>query len=102
NGVRSIDALTVPLVPSDAFDTDRSKTTGPRTPLVGPLWICAIVAGDRSPSKVPLIDSFEPVSTAETDPAPATVACMAMSMGTGDNRALNVFGGWALRTMRPK
>ena len=57
-----------------------------------------MVAGERSRSKVPLIASFEPVSTAETDPEPATVACMAMSMGTGDNRALNVFGGWALRT----
>ena len=26
------------------------------------------------------------------------VACMAMSMGTGDNRALNVLGAWPLRT----
>src|SRR6266550_5120635 len=49
-----------------------------------------MVAGERSPSKVPVIASLVPVNTAETEPAPATVACMATSIGTGHNLALNV------------
>src|SRR6266550_5605141 len=49
-----------------------------------------MVAGERSPSNVPVIASFVPVNTADTDPVPATVACMATSMGTADNLALNV------------
>src|SRR6185295_16001160 len=54
-----------------------------------------MVAGDRSPSNVPVIASFVPVNTAEMDPVPAMVACMATSIGTGDNLALNVFGDCA-------
>src|SRR5712664_1653998 len=60
-----------------------------------------MVAGERSPSNVPVIASFVPVNTAETDPVPATVACMPTSIGTGDNLALKVFGGWAETTPAP-
>lgn len=50
---------------------------------------------------MPAIASFVPVSTADTDPDPETVACMATVIGTGDKRALNVFGCCAVRTARP-
>ena len=74
--------LTAPTV------TVSSNTTGPRTPRVGLLCTCAMVAGPRSPSNVPVTASLVPVRSAEAEPDPATVACIAMSMGTGDNRAL--------------
>src|SRR5438093_7112860 len=70
-----------PLVP---FVAVRSSTAGPRTPR-WPLWIFAIVAGDFRPSKVPLTVSFRPARTALTDPEPAIVAIIAVSMGTGDS-----------------
>jgi hypothetical protein len=85
----------VPLVPS-AF-TARSKITGPRTPLTGLRWSCAIVAGERRPSKVPVTASLVPVSTAEAVPDPAIVACIDTSIGTGASRVLNVFGCCAMR-----
>src|SRR6185295_2081878 len=83
------------LAPS-VFVTARSSTFGPRTPRVGLLWTCAIVAGDFKPSNVPVTASLVPVSVAETDPEPATVACIDTSIGTGDSRARYVFGGWAI------
>src|SRR5262245_34035257 len=87
--------LSVPLVPS-AF-TARSKITGPRTPLTGLRWSCAIVAGERRPSKVPVTARLVPVSTAEAVPDPAIVACIDTSMVTGASRVLNAFGCWAMR-----
>src|SRR4026209_561120 len=83
--------LSVPLVPS-VFVTVRSNATGPRTPLTGLLWSCAIVAGDRRPSNVPVMASLLPVSTADTVPDPAIVACIDTSIGTGDSRVLKVLG----------
>src|SRR3954470_4814200 len=84
----------VPLAAS-VLVTARSSTFGPRTPRTGPLWICAIVAADFRPSKVPVIASLLPVNTADTDPVPATVACIDTSMGTGDNLARKVRGACA-------
>src|SRR4029453_16122905 len=76
-----------PLVPPDAV---RSATTRPRTPRTGLLCICTVVAGDLSPSYVPVIVSFVPVSAADTDPDPLIVDCMVTSIGTGESLALNV------------
>ena len=91
-GVRSTVPPIVPLVPDV---TVRSNTTGPRRPRAGLLCICAIVADDRNPSNVPVTVSFAPLSTADTDPLPLIVACMATSIGTGESRALNVFAACA-------
>ena len=41
------------------------------------------------------------IRTPVIDPAPATLACIAMSMGTGDNRALKVRGCCAMRATVP-
>jgi hypothetical protein len=49
-----------------------------------------VVAGERSPSKVPSIESFVPASVAVTEPEPATVAAIVASIGTGDSLALYV------------
>ena len=80
--------LIVPEVPAE---TVRSAITGPRTPAIGLLCICAMVAGDFRPSKLPLIASLVPVNAAVTDPEPATVACMTTSRAMGDNRARKFF-----------
>ena len=61
----------------------------------------AAEAGDLRPSNVPVTASVLPVSTADTDPEPAIVACMETSIGTGDNRALNVFGCCAVGATTP-
>jgi len=64
--------------------------TGPRTP-VTLLWCnFAIVAGDSNPSNEPEMDSFLPVSVPLADPLPATVASIAVVMGTALSLALNV------------
>src|SRR5579864_8653851 len=53
------------------------------------MW--ATVAGPRNPANLPLTVSFDPVSTAVSEPDPATLAFMAASMATGARRALKVF-----------
>src|SRR5688572_4018894 len=54
-------------------------------PGFGLLWIRAALAGERSPSKVPVMDSFEPVSVAVTEPEPTTLPTIVASSGTGDS-----------------
>ena len=64
----------------------RSNTAGPRIPF-GARCSFANVAGDASPSNVPAMVSFVPVSVAVTDPTPVTVGDAAAT-GTGDSRPL--------------
>ena len=52
--------------------------------------VCAVVAGERNPSNVPVRVSCLPASTAVSEPDPAMVDIIVTSMGTGDSRALNV------------
>jgi hypothetical protein len=49
-----------------------------------------VVAGERKPSNVPVMLSCFPESVAVIEPDPATVDIIVTSIGTGDNRALNV------------
>ncbi len=67
-GVSSIDPLMVPLV---ALEIVRSPMAGPRTPAATALCRLAVVAAESNPSKEPVISSFVPLSTAETEPEPA-------------------------------
>ena len=50
---------------------------------------------------MPVTASLVPVSTADTDPDPAIVACIDTSIGTGDSRALKVFGCCAVSATAP-
>src|SRR2546425_9592331 len=84
-------SVSVPLiVPLVVPVTTRSKTTGPRTPVTGPLCTCAIVAGDFNPSNVPVMVSLLSARTAVAHPEPVMFAIIAMSTGTGARRALYV------------
>lgn len=47
-----------------------------------------MVAGESNPSNDPLIASLEPVSRADKDPDPATVARIVASIATGLSRVL--------------
>src|SRR5438876_1465954 len=78
------------MTPLVAFETLSSRIAAPRTPVAGPSWIWARVAGPRNPSNLPLTASFDPVSTAESEPDPVTLAFIAESIATGASRALNV------------
>jgi hypothetical protein len=49
-----------------------------------------VVAGERKPSNVPVMLSRFPESVTVIEPDPATVDIIVTSIGTGDNRALNV------------
>jgi hypothetical protein len=49
-----------------------------------------VVAGERNPSKVPVMVSCFPDSVAVSEPDPATVDIIVTSIGTGDSRALYV------------
>src|ERR1035437_1999654 len=57
--------------------------------------MCASVAGDRSPSNVPLRVSLFPSSVAVAEPDPVIVAFIAASMGATNSRALSVSPVWA-------
>src|SRR5258706_9313242 len=57
---------------------------------LGPRLMWASVAGDLRPLKVPLTVSLLPTSIAVRFPDPATFACMAISIGTGESRALYI------------
>jgi hypothetical protein len=86
SGVNSNEPLTSPF---SAFETVKSSIAGPRMPF-GPRRICAVVAGERSPSNVPESVSVLPDSTAVSEPDPAIRDIIVTSMGTGDSRPLNV------------
>src|SRR5262249_54213775 len=87
----------VPVVPSPVFDTVRSKTHSPRTPVSCPVQRCATVAADAIFSNVPDTMSFLPLSDAEADPAPATLGTGMPNAGTGARRPLNFSGLCAWR-----
>ncbi len=68
SGVSSTDPVMVPLV---ALEIVRSAMAGPLTPAATALCRLAVVAAESNPSKEPVIASFVPSSTAETEPEPA-------------------------------
>src|ERR1700722_1751630 len=82
-----MDPVIVPLV---ALEIVRSAIAGPRTPAAGAPWRLAVVAAESNPSKEPVIASFVPLSTAETDPDPARSGRVLASAGSGDRLALKV------------
>jgi len=62
------------MVPLAALEIVRSPIAGPLTPAATELWRLATVAAESNPSKDPVMVSFVPVSTAETEPEPARLA----------------------------
>jgi len=62
---------------------------GPLTPAATALCRLAVVAGESSPLKEPLIVSFVPASVAEAEPEPARLARVLASADTADKRVLN-------------
>ena len=82
----SIEPLIVPVV---ALRHRELEDGGPRIAR-GARWMRATVAGDRSPSNVPVDRQLRlPASTAFADPRPATTSCMATVIGTVERRATN-------------
>src|ERR1700742_2803118 len=88
-----MEALNAPLV---ACATVTSRMPGPRTPVTGPWWTFAAVAGDRRPSNDPVIESFSPTNVAVAEPIPAMLSRVFASTGTGDSRTLYVSGACAV------
>src|SRR5262245_6483346 len=80
------------MVPLVALVIVRSAIAGVpaglRAPFATPRYRCAIVAGAASPSNVPEIDSFVPLSVAVAVPLPVTLARSCPVIGTQPRRAV--------------
>src|SRR6185436_1057869 len=87
--VRSTEPEIEPFV---ALVISRVPIASPRTPRARPAFSLAVVAGDLRPSKVPVTDSFAPVSVAVAEPNPATVFRIPPSIGTVASRTLKRSG----------
>jgi RNA polymerase sigma factor (TIGR02999 family) len=78
------------MVPLVALEMVRSPIAGPLTPAPTEPCRLAAVAAVRNPSKEAVIATFVPLSTAVTEPEPASSARVLASAGIAERRALNV------------